>query len=152
MVIADCGKIGAINRIHVGILVLVSGLLECQSDTPDAATTQRVIEESQAKSRYGAKPNWLKFRDVECASKPDEAIEASVIAIHFASAQSEMTNKDSLGAKERWVAMNPNIAPRVTKQCWALYEEHGAVDARILAVCLGNLTDYSPHIKLPAVH
>ncbi len=86
---------------------------------------------------------------MECASKQDEAVEASVIAIHVASAQAEMTNKDALGAKERWVAMNPDIAPRVEKECWSLYEEHGAADARILAVCLGNLTDYSPLIQLP---
>jgi hypothetical protein len=172
VVIAACGKIMAMRRIHAGSLVLVSSLLGCQSGTPSAETTQRVVEESQAQSVFGAKPNWLKFTDkpelfdrvrdqaysyclsggrinMECADKQDEAVEASVLAIHVASAQAEMTNKDALGTKERWVAMNPDIAPRVTKECWSLYEEHGASDARILAVCLGNLTDYSPLIQLP---
>jgi hypothetical protein len=174
VVIATRGKIGAMNRMNLGILVCLSGLLGCQSDTPDTLTRKRVIEVAQAKSLYGAKPDWLKYTDkpdlfervrdqayvyclssgkidVECALKQDKAVEASVLAIHLASAQSQMTNKDTLSAKERWVAMNPEIAPRVIKQCWALYEDHGAVDARILAVCLGNLTDYSPLVPLPVV-
>lgn len=162
------------KRIHAGIFVLIYGLLGCQSDEPDEATTQRVIKGSQSKSLYGAKPNWLKVTDqpeiysrvrdrgyvyclsggridVECASKQDEAVAASVWAIHIASAQARMPNKESLGQKERWVALNPDIAARVTEECWALYEDHGAADARILAVCLGNLTDFSPLIELPVV-
>ncbi|HEY0164541.1 MAG TPA: hypothetical protein VGB39_04115, partial [Sphingomicrobium sp.] len=78
-----------------------------------------------------------------------DAVEGAVMAVHVAAAQAQMKDKDSLGNKENYVATNPAIAPRVENICWALYKEHGAADARILSVCLGNLTDFSPLIPLP---
>jgi len=87
--------------------------------------------------------------DEKCASEQDDAVEAAVMALHIAAAQAAMKDKDKLGLKEHYVATNPAIAPRVQNACWALYKEHGATDARILSVCLGNLTDYSPLIPLP---
>jgi hypothetical protein len=71
------------------------------------------------------------------------------MALNIAAAQAAMKNKDTLGRKERYVATNPNVARAVVSSCWALYTEHGAADARVLSVCLGNLTDYSPLARLP---
>ncbi len=86
---------------------------------------------------------------MKCALQQDEAVAFAVGAIVLAKAQRGMADKSTLGTKEYWVATNPNIAPRVANTCWALYKEHGASDARLLSVCLGNLTDYSPLISLP---
>src|SRR4051794_16056371 len=131
-----------------------------------------MIAEAEAKSARGAIPNWLQFTDkrdlfermrdraygycqsgatidLKCASEQDDAVEASVIAMQIAADQAKMKGKDKLGIKENYVATNPEIPPRVENACWALYKEHGAADARILSVCLGNLTDYSPLIPLP---
>jgi len=160
------------QRIRMVTFVLLSGLVACQSGKPDWTKPQAIIAAAQAKSLYGATPNWLTLTDkpdlfkgvrdraygyclsdmqidMECASKQDEAVEASVMALHLASVQAKMTNMETLGLKERWVAENPEIAQRVTTECWAFYKEHGAADARLLAICLGNLTDYSPLIPLP---
>ena len=87
--------------------------------------------------------------NVKCASEQDDAVESSVMALNIVAAQAQMRDKDRLGLKEHFVATNPAIAPRVENACWTLYKEHGAADARILSVCLGNLTDYSPLIPLP---
>ena len=130
------------------------------------------IADAQAKSTYGTHPNWMRLTnnrdlfqrvrdraygyclksaniDRECASEQDDAVQASVLALQVATDQAEMKDKDGLGKKEQYVATNPEIVPRVQAACWALYREHGAADARILSVCLGNLTDYSPLIPLP---
>lgn len=149
------------------------GLVACQSPTEDAASSrQAAIRQAEAKSHRGANPNWLQLThkgdlfkrvrdraygyclsganiDEKCASEQDDAVEAAVLAIYLAAAQAEMKDKDKLGLKERYVATNPDVAPRVENACWALYKEHGAADARILSVCLGNLTDFSPLIPLP---
>jgi hypothetical protein len=87
--------------------------------------------------------------DQKCASEQDDAVEGAVWALNIAASQAEMKDKHGLGLKEHYVATNPEITPRVVSTCWALYEEHGAADARILSVCLGNLTDFSPLIPLP---
>jgi len=162
------------NRIHLVVLALVSGLLGCQSEKADEAAIKRMVEEAQLRSSDGAKPVWLKWTakpelfsqardrgyvyclangriDEACAAKQDEAISSSVLAIHLSSGQARMQDVGTLSLKERWVAMNPEIAPRVTNECWKLYNEHGGADARILSVCLGNLTDYSPLIPVPVV-
>lgn len=71
------------------------------------------------------------------------------MALNIAASQAAMKNKESLGRKERYVAMNPDVARKVVDSCWALYKEHGGSDARVLSVCLGNLTDYSSLATLP---
>ena len=131
-----------------------------------------MIAEAEAKSTRGANPIWLQLTDKDdlfkrvrdraygyclsgptldqkCTIKQDDSVEASVFAMNVAAAQAEMKNKDFLGRKENYVATNPAIASGVENACWSLYKEHGAADARILSVCLGNLTDYSPLIPLP---
>lgn len=87
--------------------------------------------------------------DHKCALEQDEAVRFAVSALVIARDQQRMPNKDSLGLKEHWVATNPEIVPRVLNECWALYREHGAEDARLLSICLGNLTDASPLVPLP---
>jgi hypothetical protein len=131
-----------------------------------------MITQAEAKSARGANPTWLQLTDKDdlfkrvrdraygycmsraiidlgCASEQDGAVEGAVIALNVATAQAEMKDKDRLGLKEHYVATNPAIASGVENACWSLYKEHGAADARILSVCLGNLTDYSPLIPLP---
>lgn len=145
----------------------------CHSVRADRSSIGSAIAEAEAKSFWGANPGWLSltsqsdlFRRVrdraygyclrgsvvekKCASEQDEAVWASVMALYIAAAQAAMKNKETLGRKERYVATNPNIARAVVSSCWALYKEHGAADARVLSVCLGNLTDYSPLATLPS--
>jgi hypothetical protein len=87
--------------------------------------------------------------DPRCASEQDEAVRFAVVALVIARDQQRMPNKEGLGLKEQWVATNPEIVADVLNQCWALYKQHGAKDARLLSVCLGNLTDASPLVQLP---
>lgn len=138
----------------------------------DGSSNRSAIQEAEAKSFPGANPVWLTltnqtdlFRrvrdraygyclrdrvvDKKCAFEQDEAVESAIAALYLAAEQAAMKNKDSLGRKERYVATNPDIAQGVVSSCWALYKEHGAADARVLSVCLGNLTDYSPLATLP---
>lgn len=134
--------------------------------------TPALLASAQEASTYGARPNWINssgegqvftgvrdrayafcFRgdliDRACANEQDEAVRAAVTALVVAADQHNMPNKESLGLKERWVAEHPAIVSQLRSYCWALYRAHGAGDARLLAVCLGNLTDYSPLIALP---
>lgn len=164
------------HRHIVPLVILygaVLGLAACGFPSREAGSqTQTMIADAQAKSTYGTQPKWLRLTnnrdlfqrvrdraygyclksaniDRECASEQDDAVQASVLALQVATDQAEMKDKDGLGKKEQYVATNPEIVPRVQAACWALYREHGAADARILSVCLGNLTDYSPLIPLP---
>ena len=138
----------------------------------DAQSGKALIAKAEAKSARGANPVWLQntdnddlFKrvrdraygyclsganiDEKCASEHDDAVEAGVLVLNISAAQADMKDKDRLGLKEHYVATDPTITPRVANTCWALYKEHGAEDARILSICLGNLTDYSPLIPLP---
>ena len=159
------------NRIGIAVVAVVS-VASC-TDNQTRATTQSVfIKRAQARSLYGANPKWLEFSnqrdlfrrvrdraygyclsgtaiDMRCAAEQDKAVSSSIGAIEVADAQRGMANKGRLGRKEYYVATNPEIVPRILNKCWALYKEHGAADARILSVCLGNLTDYSPLVPLP---
>jgi len=151
--------------------MLVAAVAAC-TDQTRASSRGVLIKQAEARSFYGANPKWLEFsnpRDLfqrvrdrayayclsgsvmnmKCADEQDEAVSSSIGAIEVAEAQRGMTNKEKLGRKEYYVATNPEIVPRVLNTCWALYKEHGAADARILSVCLGNLTDYSPLVPLP---
>jgi hypothetical protein len=139
---------------------------------PAAAPNSALIAEAQKASIYGLEPNWIDiagngsvFRAVRkraysfcfhdgvinraCAAEQDEAVLNTVSALNIASAQHQMTNKEVLGLKERWVADNPEIVLHVRSYCWNLYKVHGKSDARLLATCFGNLTDFSPLVPLP---
>ena len=155
----------------IALAVTAVGLGACENGG-SAFSGRAQIAEAQAKSAKGANPAWLQVTDkpelfkrvrdrayhyclsgeglnARCASEQDIAVEGSIMALNVVAAQSQMKDKDRLGLKERHVASDPMIAPRVENTCWALYKEHGAADARILSVCLGNLTDFSPLIPLP---
>jgi hypothetical protein len=131
-----------------------------------------VIKKAQANSFFGATPEWLGLTDnpavfkglrdrgyafcfsegkisESCARAQDDAVQSSILALYVAYDQQKMKDKSVLGQKERHVAENPEIIPRVLNECWQLYKAHGGQDVRILAVCLGNLTDFSPLISLP---
>ena len=159
------------NRVFV-IIIAAALVTGCQLVGGDDSSDRSAIQEAEAKSFAGANPVWLShtsqndlFRrvrdraygyclrggvlDKKCASEQDEAVQSSVAALDVAAAQAAMKNKDSLGIKERYVATNPDVAQSIVSSCWALYKEHGAADARVLSVCLGNLTDYSPLAPLP---
>ncbi len=73
----------------------------------------------------------------------------ATMALVTADAQRRMPNKATLGLKEQWVASNPQIVPQVLNECWGLYRQHGAEDARILSTCLASLTDASPLVPIP---
>lgn len=155
----------------VGILIALGLTSSCHS--PER-TEQRlaIIKEAEAKSPEGASPKWLQltsqqdlFRRVrdrgyayclrgmtvekKCAFEQDEAVAGAVGAVFIAESQRDMRDKSDLTPKERALAFDPAILPRVLNACWALYKEHGAADARILSVCLGNLTDFSPLVPVP---
>jgi hypothetical protein len=160
-----------VNRLLI-IVTIAALMTGCHSIRRDRSSEPSAIEEAEAKSFWGANPGWLSltsqsdlFRRVryraygyclrgsevekKCASEQDEAVQSSVMALNIAAAQAAMKNKETLGRKERYVATNPDIARAAVSSCWALYKEHGAADARVLSVCLGNLTDYSPLATLP---
>ena len=151
--------------------ILVASVASC-TDQTRASSQPDGIKQAQGRSIYGANPKWLQlsgqpdlFRRVrdrayayclsgtainmKCATEQDEAVSSSIGAIEIARAQRAMASKERLGRKEYYVATNPEIVQGVLNTCWALYKEHGAADARILSVCLGNLTDYSPLVPLP---
>lgn len=153
----------------VGALILVGGYyLSERTREP----SKQMIQAAQARSFWGARPKWLEFTDkselfkrvrdrayaycfssgeieTACAQQQDDAVQDAVLTLLIVGDQQRMRDKEKLGTKEYWVATHPEIAARVAKSCWALYIEHGASDARILSVCLGNLTDYSPLVDLP---
>lgn len=158
-------------RVTLAFVGAALGLSACH-EAGRTALTQAVILDAEARSEAGANPAWLKLTnqpalfkgvrerayryclagksvDPRCASEQDRAVDGSIAALSVVTEQAQMRDKDRLGLKEKYVAENPEIAPQVEKACWALYKEHGAADARILSVCLGNLTDYSPLIPLP---
>ena len=60
-----------------------------------------------------------------------------------------MTDQSSLSLREREVANNPQLRVDVLTYCSNLYADHGNQDARVLAVCLGNLSEFSPLIAIP---
>jgi hypothetical protein len=142
--------------------------------TPVAApgASAEIVAAAQRSSYWGLNPVWINFIgdealfrrvrarafafcfrgqaiDPGCANDQDEAVHAVVLALLVADAQQHMTNKDRLGRKERWVANHPEIVSHTRSYCWRLYAAHGGMDARLLAVCLGNLTDFSPLESLP---
>ena len=162
-------SLAVVGAVLVALALAFGFALGAVEDSPISPV---VIEHAQQTSPYGAKPNWLGLTDGDalfdavrdrayafcfsngkidprCALEQDEAVQFSVVALVIAHDQQRMPNKETLGRKEKWVATNPEIVPRVLNECWSLYKLHGAKDARILSVCLSNLTDASPLVPLP---
>jgi hypothetical protein len=87
--------------------------------------------------------------DPACARKQDEAVQAAFFAIDISKAQQKMTDQSRLSLREREVARDPQLRANVIRYCSSLYAAHGNKDARILATCLGNLSEFSPLVPIP---
>lgn len=87
--------------------------------------------------------------DAACAQKQDEAIQSVFFALTVAEAQRQTKDRTGLSSREQEVASNPQVASAIRRYCWNLYVEHGRQDVRVLAVCLGNLTEFSPLVSIP---
>jgi hypothetical protein len=87
--------------------------------------------------------------DVACAREQDEAVQSAFFAILISKAQQEMTDQNQLSLREREVARNPQLRTKIVRYCSRLYADHGKQDARLLAVCLGNLSEFSPLVEIP---
>jgi hypothetical protein len=64
-------------------------------------------------------------------------------------AQRRMPDKSMLSDRQRWIAENPEVVATARNYCWALYDDHGGMDARLLSACLGNLIETSVVVPLP---
>jgi hypothetical protein len=87
--------------------------------------------------------------DMECARKQDEAVQSVFFAITISDAQRKMVDQRRLSLREREVARDPELRSKVIRYCERLYVDHGGQDARLLAVCLGNLSEFSPLVPIP---
>lgn len=87
--------------------------------------------------------------DPACAGAQDEAVQQVVLALMASKAQQDMVDQTALSRRESEVARNPALRSRIIRYCAHLYDDHGGRDARILAVCLGNLSDFSPLVPIP---
>lgn len=86
--------------------------------------------------------------DADCASAQDEAVLNVFFALRVSKAQQEMVDRSRLSPREFEVAQNPELRSKVIRYCSRLYADHGNQDARILAVCLGNLSEFSPLVAI----
>jgi len=87
--------------------------------------------------------------DADCAREQDDAVQSVFFAIDISKAQQEMTDQSQLSLREREVARNPQLRSDIIQHCSRLYADHGKKDARLLAVCLGNLSEFSPLVAIP---
>jgi hypothetical protein len=87
--------------------------------------------------------------DPRCAQEQDESVRVAVLTLMLLQDQSEMPDKSTLSDKERRVADDPQLAEDGKTYCWSIYNAHGAIDARLLSLCLGNLTDFSQLVPTP---
>jgi hypothetical protein len=60
-----------------------------------------------------------------------------------------MVDQNGLSLRERVVARNPQLRSDIIRYCTRLYADHGKQDVRLLAVCLGNLSEFSPLVTIP---
>lgn len=158
---------------HLSIALVALALSGCREAQLEHSVPKRsIVADAQAQSEYGKNPAWLDFSgerdkiqkvrnrayeyclrekriDKRCAAEQDSALHASVVTLYFARDLKTVSEMDELDNKARWLAHNPDIVEQAIKECWALYGDHGSNDTRILAVCLGNLSDSSWLIELP---
>lgn len=137
------------------------------------AGQQDFIRNAQQESFWGEDPKWISwsgdeayFRQVRdagyrfclnkvdgdvstCFAEQDEAVHGSILTLLADMQQREMPDRSGLSREQRWVASHPEIATEIKNYCTEIYRDHGSEDARILAVCLGNLPAFSPYIGLP---
>jgi hypothetical protein len=87
--------------------------------------------------------------DAACASKQDEAVQSVFFALNISKAQQKMADQSRLSLREHEAARNPQLRTDIIRHCTGLYADHGKQDARLLAVCLGNLSEFSPLVPIP---
>jgi hypothetical protein len=139
---------------------------------PIPPPSAEAVAAAQRSSSWGLNPTWIDlsgeealFRQVRarafascfrdgsisrtCAEEQDAAVQSVVLTLEVVEAQRRMPDRGALGVKERWVADHPEIVSQARSYCWALYNSHGGMDARLLAVCLGNLIEGSIVVPLP---
>ncbi len=87
--------------------------------------------------------------DIGCAREQDEAMQGMIFALMTSKWQQGMTDRNQLSQREFEVARDPALRSKVIRYCARLYDDHGSQDARLLAVCLGNLSDYSLLVPIP---
>lgn len=87
--------------------------------------------------------------DAACARNQDAAIQSAFFAIEISKEQQKMADHSRLSLREQEVARNPKLRESIVRHCFGLYAEHGRKDARLLAVCLGNLSEFSPLVSIP---
>ena len=87
--------------------------------------------------------------DQTCSQEQDDALHSAAATLMNVETQRRMPNKSSLSDKERRVADDPRIVSQARSYCWSLYDAHGGRDARLLAICLSNLTDSSSLVPIP---
>lgn len=87
--------------------------------------------------------------DRDCAREQDEAVQNVFFALTVSKAQQKMVDQSRLSPRELEVARNPELRSKVIRYCSRLYANHGNQDARILAACLGNLSEFSPLVPVP---
>lgn len=88
--------------------------------------------------------------DADCGRQQDKAVQDIFYALLISDEQRSMKDRSSLSLREYEVAANPRMAADIRRYCWTLFVEHGGRDLRILSTCLGNLTGFSPLVKIPA--
>lgn len=88
--------------------------------------------------------------DADCARKQDEAVQSVFFALDISKPQQKMADQSDLSLRERVVARDPQLRSDIIRNCSRLYREHGKQDVRVLAICLGNLSEYSPLVAIPA--
>jgi hypothetical protein len=142
------------------------------SPQPKPVAGPELIASAQRSSYWGGSPAWIDytgderlFRQVRdrafaychrdgaiprsCADAQDGAVQAIVLTLVTVEAQRRMPDKSRLSERERWIADHPEVVARARNYCWALYDAHGGMDARLLSACLGNLVGVSEVVSLP---
>lgn len=87
--------------------------------------------------------------DADCTRAQEEAVQNVFFALTVSKAQQKMVDQSGLSSRELEVAQNPKLRSTVIRYCSNLYADHGNQDARVLAACLGNLSEFSPLVAVP---
>lgn len=157
--------------IVVGASGIAAGRLIPPKSTRVSATPE-IIRDAQSASYWGLNPRWIdwsgeeaRFRQIRdrafafcfrdgaitrsCAEEQDGSVQLSIQVLMTVELQRRMSDKTALSEKARWIAANPDVVARARSHCWALYNAHGGMDARLLSTCLSNLIDTSEVVPMP---
>lgn len=161
----------------LGALIVVgaSGIAVGRLMTPqptNVSATPEIIRNAQRSAYWGLNPRWIdwsgeeaRFRQIRdrafafcfrdgaitrsCAEEQDGSVQLAIQTLMTVEMQRRMSDKTALSEKARWIATSPDVVARARSYCWALYNAHGGMDARLLSTCLSNLIDTSEVVPLP---